>query len=105
MLTFSQVDGLVMADLNRYYIDIPWNKPLLIDSGDCRNWISDCQCSLCKSSKGTEGKKIQGRFADYNKITMINYDELTHHQYLLCPRGMAVFVFRTRSWGKPHSSR
>ena len=94
-----------MTDLNSYYIEAPYKKPILMDAGDCRNWISDCQCPMCKSSKGTEGKKIQGRFADYNKMTLLLSNELTYHRYLLCPREMVVFVFRTRNWGKLHSPR
>jgi hypothetical protein len=95
-----QVDGLVMVDLKTYYADFPSMKPRLMGGGDCRKWISDCTCIVCKEKKGTETKKLQSPFETYNGITLEQWDNIETHQYFLCPKEIDAFVFRTRSWGK-----
>jgi hypothetical protein len=99
-LTFFQIDGHVMADLDSFYTENNYRKPELMDTSDCRNWTSDCTCTVCKENKTVVNKKIVPLFNNYNFITLEHWDELTDHQYILCPNEMHSFVFRTRTWGK-----
>ncbi len=64
---------------------------------DCRRWISDCACAVCRENKSAS-KNISSIFEDYNFITL-QRKELTKYHYLLCPKEMPVFVFKTRTWG------
>lgn len=61
-----------------------------------------CSCIVCREtrSKGDESE-FQALFEDYQEIGSERWmeDELTTHQYLLCPYELLVFVFKTRSWG------
>ena len=88
-----------MVDLEDYHGGSTW-KPDLIDDNDCRNWVSDCQCFVCKDRRKVAKEGRYHLFADYGFITPIQRDELTRHQYLLCPFEIPAFVFRTRNWGK-----
>jgi hypothetical protein len=103
MLTFLEIDGLIMVDSNKYYTEFPSDKPILMDVSDCRKWISDCTCTVCKEHKGREAKKLQSPFESYNHITLERWHDLKLHQYLLCPKDIRAFVFRTRNWGKTPS--
>lgn len=96
-----QINGLVMSDLKTFYASAT-SPPDLMDDRDLRNWVSDCSCASCTRSISTahNREKKASRFHDYNYITIEAWDELTPHQYLLCPTTLKVFVFRTRSWGK-----
>ncbi|KAI3321961.1 P-loop containing nucleoside triphosphate hydrolase protein [Xylariaceae sp. AK1471] len=100
---YNQVDGLVMADIEAFYAG-GGLKPTLMDSKDCRHWIPDCNCRVCriKGTKGQPEKTIVSLFEDYNDITMELVDELTPHQYFMCSFETRAFVFKTRMWEKLH---
>jgi hypothetical protein len=89
-----------MADLVSYYSNDEKAMPSLMATSDCRDWSSDCTCSVCKQRKTDAPKKLKSLFEDYNIITLTHTKALTPHQYLLCPIEMPAFVFRTRTWGK-----
>jgi hypothetical protein len=87
-----------MVDLEGYYEGpLSTARPDQMKDDDCRNWLSDCQCAVCRSRKKAAGEPL---FMSYNNITPVQWDELTPHQYLLCPFEIPAFVFRTRTWGK-----
>ncbi|KAI1372638.1 P-loop containing nucleoside triphosphate hydrolase protein [Hypoxylon crocopeplum] len=98
---YNEVDGLVMADLKSYYAT-QGSKPTLMETTDCRNWTSDCKCSVCKNKNANEDKKMVSLFEDYNYIAIETKEKLTPHQYFLCHFEMAAFVFRTRTWETLH---
>ena len=89
-----------MTDLTGYYTEETIDQPYLMTEPDGRNWTSDCSCSHCKDSKNGNEKKVEAMFEQYNNITLEHWDELTFHQYLLCPVEIKAFVFATRKWGK-----
>lgn len=89
-----------MTDLKAYYSDAGLGtSPDLLELDDCRNWSSDCKCSVCKTKTTDEAKGL-ALFEDYNDIAIESTDELTTHQYFLCHYEMVSFVFRTRTWGE-----
>jgi len=94
-----------MVDMEGYFEDPSVvERPLFLDNTDCRNWLSDCRCAVCKA-RGKEDRDTQPLFDEYNSISPSDYDDLTPHQYLLCPSQIPAFVFRTRTWGEtsePH---
>jgi hypothetical protein len=97
-----QIEGNVMVDLEGFYAGAgSLQRPDLLDNDDCRKWLSDCQCAVCRTRKKEPSEPL---FIDYNAITPIFWDELTPHQYLLCPFDIPAFVFRTRTWEKLHVS-
>ncbi|OTB06589.1 hypothetical protein M426DRAFT_318656 [Hypoxylon sp. CI-4A] len=98
---YNEVDGLVMTDLKSYY-ESQGAKPSLLETTDCRNWTSDCKCSVCKNKNANKDKKMVSLFEDYNYIAIETQDELTTHQYFLCHYEMMSFVFRTRTWESLH---
>lgn len=95
-----QIDGLVQVDLVSYYTENRREKPTLLTESDCRVWTTDCPCSVCSRLKSTSETVVEGTFERYNYITLETCDNLTLHQYLICPTRIPVFVFRTRTWGK-----
>ncbi|KAI1750558.1 P-loop containing nucleoside triphosphate hydrolase protein [Xylaria castorea] len=97
----KEIDGLVMADMKSYYAHTS-TKLNLMDTSDCRNWISDCKCEVCKSkmTNKKDSSKIVSLFEDYNYIAIESTTTLTPHQYFLCHFEMPAFVFKTRTWGK-----
>ncbi|KAF9891838.1 hypothetical protein FE257_003323 [Aspergillus nanangensis] len=108
---YNDVDGLVMADLVSYYTHTLSPKPILMDISDCRNWSSDCECSICKGKRAGQQRNLESRFEDYNLLTLESNDkdlkleadcELTPHQYLLCPAEIPAYVFKTRTWETLH---
>lgn len=90
-----------MSDPKSYYVEIDWDeKPALMDRSDCRNWVSDCACTVCKERKTGPRKQMKSVFDSYNGITLESWHRLTPHQYLLCPVEIKAFIFATRQWGK-----
>ncbi|KAI2776155.1 P-loop containing nucleoside triphosphate hydrolase protein [Daldinia loculata] len=94
---YNEVDGLVMTDLRSYYAD-QGSKVDLMDTSDCRNWISDCKCLVCKSVNTKKERKMISLFEDYSLIGIETTDTLTLHMYFLCSYDIMAFVFRTRRW-------
>jgi hypothetical protein len=107
---------MVMVDLNSFYSEmerknargryaslsapsVPRQAPELMDKSDQREFISDCLCRTCKNGKSVKANKTPP-FEYYDKITRTSFQNLTDHQYLLCPKQIYVFVFQTRTWGK-----
>ncbi|KAI1744781.1 P-loop containing nucleoside triphosphate hydrolase protein [Xylaria scruposa] len=99
----KEVDGLVMADMKSYYAHTS-NKMRLMDTGDCRNWSSDCKCGACirKMTNEKDSSKTVSLFEDYNCITIERTENLTPHQYFLCHFEIPAFVFKTRTWETLH---
>jgi hypothetical protein len=90
-----------MVDMDAYYADDADNVPDLMDpTTDVRAWISDCTCSVCSSRRDVVADKRITLFSDY-EIYFKNKPEfkLQDHQYLLLPRSIWAYVFRTRTWG------
>ncbi|KAI1383576.1 P-loop containing nucleoside triphosphate hydrolase protein [Hypoxylon trugodes] len=99
---YNEIDGLVMADLKSYYEEGN-APPTLMNTKDCRNWTSDCKCSVCKSRNAQETtKQVVSLFEDYNWITVETTEKLTPHQYILCHYEIMAFVFKTRTWELLH---
>lgn len=89
-----------MTDLKAHFSDTGLGSaPGLLGLEDCRNWSSDCKCSVCRTKTTDEAKSL-ALFEDYNRITIETTDELTTHQYFLCYYEIVSFVFKTRTWGK-----
>ncbi|OJJ42804.1 hypothetical protein ASPZODRAFT_136934 [Penicilliopsis zonata CBS 506.65] len=97
---FSTIDGLVMTDPEAYYSEFEGKRPCLMGDNDCQKWINDCICSVCRKVETAVTREHVAPFE--NKITLESWEELTPHQYFLCPKEMPVFVFRTRTWETVH---
>ncbi|KAK3994205.1 ATPase [Cladorrhinum sp. PSN332] len=104
---YNEVEGLVMIDPKGYYMNREGDAPpSFIGSSDCRPSLADGTCAFCKdhakirtNSEGGAAKNgIVALYGDYNDITLEDYDQLTVHQYLLCPIEIQGFVFKTRKW-------
>jgi hypothetical protein len=89
-----------MVDMKTFYAENPQRIPVLSGTTDCRNWISNCTCPVCMKSKRAQETKLSPLFGDYNSITLESWDMLSRHQYLLLPKEIKAFVFRTRTWGE-----
>lgn len=85
-----------MVDMESY----ERKKEILFESDNCRNFISDCICRVCRKRRETAGKKVLALFEDYNDISPMERSDLTDHQYLICPSRIPAFIFKTRQWGK-----
>ncbi|KAK7984336.1 hypothetical protein PG989_011738 [Apiospora arundinis] len=100
---FQQIEGLVMADADMAMS----NKPpqLFMSEDDLSQRLPRCSCSICQSSPsdGNDGSS-RAPFEDYAEIGSHHWeeDQLTAHQYMLCPFEIFVFVFKTRTWEKVH---
>ncbi|KAK4227773.1 ATPase [Podospora fimiseda] len=107
---YNEVEGLVMVDMEGYFMNREgYNPPNLVGSSDCRPALADGTCAYCKghartrvNSESGGGVKtnsgIVALYQNYNDITLEDFDELTPHQYLLCPIDIQAFVFKTRKW-------
>lgn len=98
---FRQVDGLVMTDVKQFYTDWINFKPKFIDRMDLGVWTSDCTCSACKQGKGTT-RRTRDDWSTFE--LMSDQSKLDPADYLLCPREIPAFVFRTRAWGESTDS-
>lgn len=67
---------------------------------DFRNFISDCVCRVCRERRGTGDKKVLALFEDYCDMSPTERNQLSNHQYFLCPYQIPAFIFKTREWGK-----
>ncbi|KAK8072753.1 ATPAse [Apiospora saccharicola] len=97
----TQIDGLVMADAQTA---ITVKSPdRVMGSNDLRKGGWRCPCSVCQSTRATDGETDFGALFDsYDAIgsNIWEDDRMTAHQHMLCPPIIRVFVFRTRAWGK-----
>ncbi|KAI1321381.1 P-loop containing nucleoside triphosphate hydrolase protein [Xylariaceae sp. FL0255] len=99
----NEVNGLVMVDPKTYYTQERSPQGNKISGEDCRVWLSDCQCRVCKKKKTElEVSQLASVFEKYNSIAPETWIELTDHQYILCADSIPAFVFRTRSWETVH---
>lgn len=90
-----------MADLDAYYAERQHALPVLLDStADRRAWISDCTCLVCSRRRGNNKEKPAEIFEIMELIYPKVTTELTNHAYLLLPKSISAYVFRTRSWGE-----
>lgn len=71
----------------------------VLDKSDLRSPMSDCQCRNCK--KIPKEPKFRSVFEAYHAISLIGLPKrrLSLHAYLLCPKSILAFAFRTRRWG------
>jgi hypothetical protein len=103
-LTTAQVDGLVMIDSDAYYEQFVHRRPLLMDSkSDSRSWVSDCTCSVCSVRRGAGLEQSKAPFEDYTEYprqTGVLDRALRMEQFLLLPKYVQAYVFRTRTWGE-----
>ncbi|KAK3683413.1 P-loop containing nucleoside triphosphate hydrolase protein [Podospora appendiculata] len=104
----NEIDGLVMLDLQTYYAEdvSGYRTPDLMDTTDCRTFVSDCPCSVCRDDAAKRDRMVVALFEDYNSIdpTAEPREELTNHQFFLCQFEIAAFVFKTRKWEPLHVS-
>ncbi|KAI0514731.1 P-loop containing nucleoside triphosphate hydrolase protein [Xylaria bambusicola] len=100
----KEIDSPVMVDIESFYEDTKESEPSLMNVDDCRNWMSDCKCRVCreKLKNADDYIKVVPLFEDYNYITIQTIDTLTTHQYFLCTSEMPAFVFKTRTWETLH---
>lgn len=96
-----QIDGAVMADLKKYFTLYPNDIPDIDSALDSRIWTTDCVCPVCLERRRDSNNEIAAPFSRYDTTTLEDRDELTPHEYFLCPVEMPVFFFKTRSWGEP----
>ncbi|KAF4536434.1 ATPAse [Lasiodiplodia theobromae] len=96
------VDGAVMADLKQYFTLHDDNIPRIRTALDTQIWTTDCICSVCLERRKDSNNEMMAPFKHYDLTTLETRDELTRHEYLLCPFEMPVFVFKTRSWEHIH---
>lgn len=90
-----------MADLKKYLTLYSDRSPVVGTALDSRRWTTDCVCPVCLKRRNDSKSEIVEPFSDYDFTTLEHTDELTPHEYLLCPFEIPVFVFKTRSWGEP----
>jgi hypothetical protein len=105
-----------MVDLKNYYENqkarrryspsetIHLGPPTLMDESDLRNWTSDCDCTICIKMIGQVMTDSKFPAGEYNRITNMHTSSLPDHHYLLCPKVIRAFIFKTRSWGTVVSS-
>ena len=100
MISYHQVDGLVMSDMTMYYQDSGFREefPFLFD--DIREWQSDCTCAVCREKSADETTKFVPLFQGYDEPIIPDDQPLTNHKYMLLPSAIPAFVFKTRVWGK-----
>lgn len=89
-----------MADLKQYFTLHDDNIPRIRTALDTQIWTTDCICSVCLERRKDSNNEMMAPFKHYDLTTLETRDELTRHEYLLCPYEMPVFVFKTRSWGE-----
>ena len=81
----------------KYEVDIEDNaahpySPFKICSCDrCRELIYQCA--------------VEPKFLGYSPFDPDTVPDLTEHQYFICSRGVAAFVFKLRTWGEFHVVR
>ncbi|KAK1831670.1 hypothetical protein QBC39DRAFT_350605 [Podospora conica] len=100
---FNEFESLVMVDIKGYFEEQQGSRPETMGKEDCRPSDADGSCAFCKErkQKGHVGKTgVMALFEDYNNI--YPDEELTNHQYLLCPAEIEAFVFKTRAWVTVH---
>jgi hypothetical protein len=70
-----------------------------VDPSDLRSPISDCQCLNCKRTQ--KNLRFSNIFELYDRIGLARHPKqrLSLHKYLLCPKFIPAFAFRTRRWG------
>lgn len=90
-----------MADLKKYLALHPDDIPEVDEALASQRWTTDCVCPVCLERRKDSDNTITAPFSDYDSSTLEDRDELTQHEYLLCPFETPVFVFKTRSWGEP----
>lgn len=90
-----------MVDMDSYYEQNLNEFPLAMTlAEDCRSWISDCTCHVCNNRRKNDmSSKTRGIWDDYEKLPPKTRDDLSDHQYLLLPKIIKAYVFRTRTWG------
>jgi hypothetical protein len=88
-----------MSDVDAFFRDHPDEQPSLLGGEDLRLWQSDCACHVCVAEAADIDKKRLALFEDCDSIYPISTDELEDYQYLLCPKQIPVFDFKTRVWG------
>lgn len=92
-----------MTDMDNYYLEHEDKKPILMDKEDCRIYISDCHCPVCKvqRSGSSMDNKAKGKFDEYNQMEPKKRDSYgTTHKFALLPFQIQAFVFKTRAWGE-----
>lgn len=90
-----------MTDVKQFYMDSPHRKPDFIDIMDLGVWTSDCTCPACKQGKGTTRRTRD----DWSTLQALSdQSKLGPAEYLLCPREIPAFCFRTRAWGESTDS-
>ena len=114
LLFYTQIDGLVMVDIKKYYSDIDSEKskrhstkPEVSYLIPQKAWVTDCFCPVCRKRK--EEKLQEQRepemFTDYHGVFPEN-QTLTSHHFFLLPTKIWGFVFKIRTWGRlPYHNR
>src|SRR5687767_14701377 len=90
-----------MSDISTCHLELPRHVPHLMDKTDLRSYHSDCRCPVCRN-KPPQEKSVRARFEEYGSITLEAHTNLNDHAYLLCPKEIRAFVFKTRQWGKDY---
>ena len=90
-----------MIDMDSYYEQSPGKLPVTMTLvEDSRAWISDCTCRVCNNRRKNDmSSKTSGIWDDYEYLAPKTCDDLTDHQYLLLPKTISAYIFRTRTWG------
>jgi hypothetical protein len=102
----SQMDGPVMADIAAWNEDHPGSIPLAMDDTDIRKSGSDCWCRVCRIKTGDREKgEMRNEIDSQTRFWKSTSVELTDQQYIVCPRFVNVWYFKTRTWGLCDSSR
>lgn len=97
-----------MVDPKTYLSNRPGGAPDLMERTDELNWLTHCNCDVCQNRKETntawDGERKGAPFADFNSINHIMTNEgeieMTWLHYLLCPKTIHAFFFRSRHWRK-----
>ncbi|KAI0141732.1 P-loop containing nucleoside triphosphate hydrolase protein [Xylariaceae sp. FL1272] len=103
---FNEVDGLVMTDLKTFFAE-EQDEPSLMDTKDCSDWNTNCQCRVCRRrlEEAGQDKEMGALFENYSYIDPEIAETLTEHQYFLCQFEIYAFVFRTRTWELLHTGQ
>ncbi|KAK7427064.1 hypothetical protein QQZ08_006491 [Neonectria magnoliae] len=102
----EEADKIIKTQLEygkKYWNLLPlWDKPVLMDLSDLRNWATSCSCPICKDGKVTaDGEQIASEFEDYNFIST-DESELSLHQYLMLQQPIRAFIFGSQRWELLH---
>ncbi|KAK8070419.1 hypothetical protein PG997_010622 [Apiospora hydei] len=94
------VDSLVMVDCREALKQQNLEGAQLLfpdERKDLANWAPGCSCPFCEVAKTEDNRPRKPEFADYVSDPK-SKEELTDHQYFLCPSTIRGFDLNSQEW-------